>query len=245
MKNKSLNAFRIFKFSGLLLTVAALTVLPACKSSTAQSNKKGPVDETAQTEKPIAQNTPAKTYELPAEIVNAEMKTLDGKKVTLADYRGKVVLLNVWATWCGPCRMEIPELIKINEEMKERGVAVVGLTKVDDRGNTEAAVENYAKAQKISYDIVWATENVAEEFSAMGDYSIPATFVINREGHLIKIFRGFNRVRTPQNVRQSLELALNGSAAAQEAAPSAAEPVPQINNNKDQIDKQTKQAAAN
>lgn len=208
MKNTSFRFNRVCKFSGLILTVSALALLPACKSSTAQQSKKGPVDETGKT---IASPSPSKTYELPAEIVNAELRTLDGKKVTLADYRGKVVLLNLWATWCGPCRMEIPELVKISEEMKDRGVAVVGMTRLDDdRGNSEDRVKSFVKEQQVSYDIILPTDNVAEEFSSMGDYSIPATFLINREGQLVKIFKGFNKVRTPQSVRQSLEAALEG-----------------------------------
>ena len=243
MEYRNFDSKRISKFSGLVLAAAfvAAAVLPACKSSTAQSNKKGPVDQSANSSQPTAANTPQKTYELPAEIINAEMKTLDGKKITLADYRGKVVLLNVWATWCGPCRMEIPELIKISDEMKERGVEVIGLTKVDDRGNTEERVKDYAETQKISYDIVWASDNVAEEFSEMADYSIPATFLINREGHLVKIFRGFNRARTPQSVRQAVELALNPNATAADISAPPTDAPPQINNNKDQADKSAQQ----
>lgn len=241
MEYKNFDSKRILQFFGLVLAAALLAVLPACKSSTAQSNKKGPTDQAANSSQPTAANTPAKTYELPAEIVNAEMKTLDGKKITLADYRGKVVLLNVWATWCGPCRMEIPELIKISDEMKARGVEVIGLTKVDDRGNTEERVKDYAEAQKISYDIVWAPDNVAEEFSEMGDYSIPATFLINREGHLVKIFRGFNRARTPQSVRQAVELALNSNATAADISAPPTDAPAQINNNKDQLNKSAQQ----
>lgn len=201
---------RIF---GLILIITALAIASACNSSTAtveNANKKGTVEETAKTEPApdeTKSGTNGKTYPLPAEIIDAELTTLDGKPFKLADYKGKVVLLNQWATWCGPCRMEIPELIKLNEEMKEKGVEVVGLTIEDDRQDADA-VKNYVEAQQIPYTIVWSTEPFWEEFGGMARFSVPASFVINREGQLTAIFVGFNPNRTPKGVRKAVEAAL-------------------------------------
>lgn len=187
---------RNFKFVLPILIAAALLILPACQTQSAKTANVNRKKEAAE------------TYLLPPEIVEVEMKTLDGKTVKISDYRGKVVLLNLWATWCGPCRQEIPELVKISQEMKDRGVEVVGMTSVDDRGNTESRVKTYVQQQAIPYNVVWATPNVAEEFSSMGEYQIPASFIIDREGKLTQIFKGFNPRRTPQKVREALEDAL-------------------------------------
>lgn len=199
---------RIF---GLILIITALAIVSACQSSTTSTNanKKSATEETAKTESSPTEtnNAGGKTYPLPPEIIDAELTTLDGKPFKLADYKGKVVLLNQWATWCGPCRMEIPELVKLQEEMKEKGVEVVGLTIEDDRQDAEA-VKNYVEAQQIPYTIVWSSEPFWEEFGGMARFSVPASFVINREGQLTAIFVGFNPNRTPKGVRKAVEAAL-------------------------------------
>ena len=202
------------KTAGLILLAATLFILPACKSSTTTTlnSNKGAVDETAQTNGAGSQPTPEtapKTYKLPDEITEAELKTLDGKIVKISDFKGKVVLINLWATWCGPCRMEIPELIKISEDMKAQGVEIVGLTAADDRGNNPNTVKAYVKQQNIPYQILWANDDVSEEFGSLGNFSIPASFVLNRDGQVTAIYRGFSAARTPQSVRKALESALN------------------------------------
>ncbi|MEP6922837.1 MAG: TlpA disulfide reductase family protein [Pyrinomonadaceae bacterium] len=196
----------------LILLTATLAILPACKSNTAQIGniKKGPVDETVQTNAApqTSPNTAQKTYKLPEEVTEAELKTLDGKNIKISDFKGKVVLINLWATWCGPCRMEIPELIKISEDMKGQGVEIIGMTAVDDRGNNENSVKAFVKEQNVPYQIIWGSDDVTEELSNLGNFSIPASFVLNRDGEVTAIFRGFNPKRTPQSVRKSLEDAL-------------------------------------
>jgi peroxiredoxin len=201
------------KIRGLILLIATLLILPACKSSTtpiANSNK-GPIDETAQgnTAPQASPEGAPKTYKLPEEITEAELKTLDGKTIKISDFKGKVVLINLWATWCGPCRMEIPELVRISEDMKAQGVEIIGMTAEDDRGNNEHSVKAFVKQQNIPYQILWANDDVHEEFGSLGNFSIPASFILNRDGQVTAIYRGFSPTRTPQSVRKALEAALN------------------------------------
>lgn len=205
------------KILGLIVTIAAISIFAACNSSTAtieNKNKKGPVEETAA---PAGEETAtddaskksgAKTYALPAAIISEELKTLDGKPFKLSDYKGKVVVLNQWATWCVPCREEIPELIKLREEMKGQGVEIIGLTLEDER-NTAEEVKRYAQAQQINYPIVWGSDVFWSEFGGMADFKVPASFIINKEGKLTAIFVGFNRARTPKGVRKAITDALN------------------------------------
>lgn len=133
---------------------------------------------------------PAPEEALTDEQRNAAMTTLDGKQFRLSDYEGKVVILNAWATWCGPCRKEIPDFIKIQEDYKGRGVEVLGVTSEDER-NTAEAVKAFVKEYKINYKVVWVDQ------AGWGAYllptgAIPQTYVIGQDGRLLKKFRGYS-----------------------------------------------------
>lgn len=103
---------------------------------------------------------------------------LNGDSVNLAKLKGDVVLLNVWATWCIPCRREIPELQALHQEHSERGLHVVGVS-VDD-SSADADVEEFAKSFSMTYTILRDPgESVSNAFRIPG---VPASFLIDREG---------------------------------------------------------------
>ncbi len=121
-------------------------------------------------------NTTGKAQTAPA----WELKDLDGKPVKLSDFKGKVVLLNFWATWCPPCREEVPALIALQNKYKDQGLVVIGLS-VDQGG--PAAVKSFAKRMKINYPIVLGDEKTA---AAYGNVQvIPTTFFIDRAGDIV------------------------------------------------------------
>ena len=103
----------------------------------------------------------------------------NGAKVTLASLKGKVVLLNFWATWCGPCQIEIPWFIEFNKTYKARGLAVVGVSMDEDGWKS---VKPYLAAKKIDYPIVVGTEDVAKAYGGVD--SLPSTFIIDRDGKI-------------------------------------------------------------
>jgi peroxiredoxin len=103
----------------------------------------------------------------------------NGAKVTLASLKGKVVLLNFWATWCGPCQVEIPWFIEFNKTYKARGLAVVGVSMDEDGWKS---VKPYLATKKIDYTIVAGTEDVAKAYGGVD--SLPSTFIIDREGKI-------------------------------------------------------------
>ena len=107
------------------------------------------------------------------------LKDSDGKTVTLADYKGKVVLLNFWATWCGPCKIEIPWFIDFEQRFKDRGFAVVGVA-MDEEG--WSAVKPYIEKSKVNYRVLLGNEEVGEAFG--GVESLPTTFVIDQDGRI-------------------------------------------------------------
>jgi peroxiredoxin len=110
--------------------------------------------------------------------------TLDGTKrtKTLADYKGKVVLLNVWATWCEPCRVEMPSIEKLHHDFGPQGLAVVAVS-VDDAG-TEDHVRGFAKELGLTFEILHdPSRTTAANYQITG---YPETFVIARDGTIRK-----------------------------------------------------------
>jgi thiol-disulfide isomerase/thioredoxin len=107
-------------------------------------------------------------------------KGMDGETVNLAAARGKVVLLNFWATWCGPCRMEVPDLVELQKKYPER-LQVIGLV-VDDEETD--AVRAFAKRYSINYPIAMATNETRFRFG--GVPALPTTFIIDAQGRVVQ-----------------------------------------------------------
>jgi thiol-disulfide isomerase/thioredoxin len=121
------------------------------------------------------------------------------------------MIVNIWATWCGPCRQEMPELVKISNEYKSRGVVVLGLATSYNEHNDQAHVKEFVKAQNVPYKIIWDDGTLAGPLVQLvaGKSVIPQSFVISRDGRIVKHFQGFNPNSTPQLMRQAVEEALN------------------------------------
>ena len=116
------------------------------------------------------------------------------------------MLVNLWATWCGPCRMETPELVKLHKEYQSRGVEMIGLSTEDPDASAESVAE-FVKEYDVKYHIGWATREVAITLM-QGRTNIPQSFIIARDGRIVKRFIGFRPDATPQQIRQALDEAL-------------------------------------
>jgi cytochrome c biogenesis protein CcmG/thiol:disulfide interchange protein DsbE len=121
-------------------------------------------------------------------------KDLDDKDVSLAQYRGKVVLVNFWATWCEPCQVEIPWLIEIQQKYSPKGFTVLGLD-VDDEGKSAVApfvakerFDVNGRKLPMNYPIVLGNDAVADKFGGLLGY--PTSFLIYRDGKIIKKIQG-------------------------------------------------------
>lgn len=104
------------------------------------------------------------------------VKDMNGASVRLADYRGKVIVLNFWATWCGPCEVEIPELVETYAHYKDQGVVVLGVS-IDDSAETLRA---YAPQKKMNYPVLLMQDDVDEAYGPI--FGVPVTFFIGRDG---------------------------------------------------------------
>ncbi len=139
---------------------ACLALLPFAKQSAVQ---------------PVAHSSASKK-EAPA----WELKNLDGQPVKLSDFRGKVVLLNFWATWCPPCRREIPEFFDLQKSYGDKGLVIVGVAM--DEGGTKV-VKPFVSRLGINYPVVIGDAETASAYG--GIEALPTTFVIDQNGQII------------------------------------------------------------
>ena len=111
---------------------------------------------------------------------------INGKMVSLKDFRGKVLILDFWATWCPPCRQEIPQFVDLYSQYKEKGFEIIGIA-LDQEG--EKVVKPFSQNYNIKYPILIGGEEVSEIYG--GIRGIPTTFVIDRKGNIVKKYVGF------------------------------------------------------
>jgi len=113
--------------------------------------------------------------------LNFSFKDINGKKVALSDFKGKVILLDFWATWCAPCKQEIPGFIELQKKYGERGLQVIGLS-VDD---PMTLAKQYATSMKMNYPVLLAEgkEDVLKAYDPIP--SIPVSVIIDRGGRIV------------------------------------------------------------
>jgi thiol-disulfide isomerase/thioredoxin len=127
-------------------------------------------------------STPAKPA---SDVPQFSFSSLEGKTVAMKDLGNKVVIVDFWATWCGPCREEIPHLNELYSELKGKGLEIVGISM--DTDGTDG-VKDFAREFRIQYPIVMGDEKVAESFG--GIIGLPTTFIIDRNGRIAKKYIG-------------------------------------------------------
>ena len=140
------------------------------------------------------------------------LKDADGRTVRLSDYRGKVVLLDFWATWCDPCRYEIPWFMEMERKRKDRGFAVLGVSMDDDGWE---AVKPFIAELGVNYRVLVGNDEIAQLYGGVD--ALPTTFLIDREGKIAFVHVGLgNRRDFEDGVEQLLQTpapAANGRAA--------------------------------
>jgi cytochrome c biogenesis protein CcmG/thiol:disulfide interchange protein DsbE len=128
------------------------------------------------------------------------LQDMDGRDVNLADYRGKVIMLNFWATWCGPCKIEIPAFVELQEKYRDEGVVFLGLS-VDD---PVEKLKPFAEEFRMNYPVLVGNgrDDVQEAFGPI--WGIPVTVMIGRNGQICKRHMGFATKDQFEQALQSL-----------------------------------------
>jgi thiol-disulfide isomerase/thioredoxin len=137
------------------------------------------------------------------------LETLDGKNVRLADLRGKAVLLNFWATWCGPCKIETPWLVELQNQYGSQGLQVIGVA-MDDSGKDEIA--KFAKDMGVNYPVLLGKEAVGDAYG--GVPALPESFFIGRDGKIVdKIIGLKGKGEIEDSIKKALETQTGNAAA--------------------------------
>ena len=166
MKEENQSVRRV-NFQSIILIVLAIVgvgIIVLLQSKNSSFNPSG---------KPLlGKGVPAQNFTFPS---------LDGKKVNLADYKGKVVLLNIWATWCAPCVAEMPSMEKLYQELKDEGFEILAVS-VDESG--AEAVNPFMKKHKLGFPVLLDTKgDIKTLYQATG---IPESFIIDGEGIIVE-----------------------------------------------------------
>jgi thiol-disulfide isomerase/thioredoxin len=136
--------------------------------------------------KALSDNAMEQPYAIGAEkrAPDFSLTSADGKNIKLSDYKGKIVIVDFWATWCPPCRKGIPDLIAIQKEFKN-DVVIIGISLDSDQGSraTKSKVVPFIKEYGINYPIAYGDEKVIDKFGGIN--SIPTSFVINQKGNIV------------------------------------------------------------
>jgi thiol-disulfide isomerase/thioredoxin len=142
----------------------------------------------------------------PAVVAAFTARDLDGQSISSADWRGKVTIVNFWATWCGPCRAEIPELIALQEKYRDR-LQIIGVS-VDEV--SPDIVKRFAADQKVNYPVVMTTPEIQRAFP--GVTALPTSFVVDREVRVVQKHTGLLNAVTAENETRALSgLSVNAS----------------------------------
>jgi thiol-disulfide isomerase/thioredoxin len=148
----------------------------------------------------MAYGTPAPDFKL---------ESLDGRTVSLSEFKGKAVLVNFWATWCGPCKIETPWLVELQNQYGAQGLQIVGVA-MDDSGKDEIA--KFAKDMGVNYPVLLGKEAVGDAYG--GVPALPESFFVSRDGKIVDKIMG---LQGKSEIEDAVKKALNTQATASAA----------------------------
>jgi cytochrome c biogenesis protein CcmG/thiol:disulfide interchange protein DsbE len=128
------------------------------------------------------------------------LRDLSDQAVSLSDFRGRVVLLDFWATWCPPCRMSIPELVKLQDKYRDNGLEILGISLDDPQNELGRYLKEFKEKYKINYRILLFNNKIMQDYFGMESPAIPTMFVIDRDGKIREKIVGFD----PKALNRSL-----------------------------------------
>ncbi|HEX3186469.1 MAG TPA: TlpA disulfide reductase family protein [Pyrinomonadaceae bacterium] len=193
----------------LLVLAAATVAFPQSgrRITNPQPTYTAPVQPPTNPE-PVPKTTapPAPLMFLPERLLERKIKGIDKGDFRLADFHGKVVVINLWASWCGPCRREVPDYEKVRKSYEGQEVEFVALTAEDPDEDTDA-VKKFLRQVTFNFRLGWADREMARALMN-GRNSIPQTIVIGSDGRVVKQWSGYAPGRSADRLRDAIDQAL-------------------------------------
>ena len=197
----------------VFLFVAAVAV-----NAAAQSGRRNVIQHAPPPPAPVIQESPVSEPEfgpapsaalgaLSDRVLKHQIKALDKGTFSLADFGGKVIVVNLWATWCGPCRREIPEYEKVRKEFAARNVEFIGLTTEDPRTSSDR-VQRFVRDFNFGFRVGWADRETVLALQN-GRGVIPQTLVIAPDGRVLNHWDGYSANQSGIRLRKAIERALS------------------------------------
>lgn len=184
--------FFLMNLGLLILFSIVFSSFSACGDTAANTNAAGNT-AVSNASTPAPKVDPSTYPPLISGIANAEMEFADGSKSTLADRKGKVVLVNLWGIWCGPCRAEMPHLVELQDKYRDQGFQVIGLNIGDEDGAPESLdnIRAFGEKTKLNYELAKAPRDLTNQIYQFTKFeAVPQSLLIDREGRLRATLRG-------------------------------------------------------
>lgn len=198
---------RIVLLSFLFLVLTASAVAQSGRRNVNPPPPREPVVETPVFEsRPEPSLAPIAGSMLSESLLDRELKSIDEGSFRLSDFRGKVVVVNIWATWCGPCRREVPDYEKVRKEFAGKPVEFIGLTTENPRTASEK-VKRFAHDFNFGFRLGWADRETAQMLMN-GRSVIPQTVVISAEGRLVSHWNGYDSGQSRSRLHDAIDRAL-------------------------------------
>lgn len=198
----------------LLISALAINIVAQSgrKISTPPPPPPVPVVEEPRSSQPdsaasISASAPAELGTLSENILNRKLQAIDKGSFRLADFAGKIIVVNLWATWCGPCRKEVPEYEEVRRAYAGRNIEFIGLT-TEDPHTASDRVKQFARDFHFGFRLGWVDREMASQLMN-GRNVIPQTFVIAADGRILSHWRGYSSGRSGERLRDALEHALS------------------------------------
>ena len=206
------------KISTPLLIIALIAASAAAQSGRRVKNPPPPppppppAEESLRAESDNVPLGPANASALPEGLLNHKLQAIDDSTFRLADFSGKVVVINVWATWCGPCRREVPDYEKVRKEYTGRDVEFIALT-TEDPIAARDKVQKFARDFHFGFRIGWADRETARVLMN-GRNAVPQTLVLGTDGHVVTRWVGYSAQHSSDRLRAAINQGLSASESA-------------------------------
>ncbi len=180
----------------ILENLALFAILTVAFSGLTGCSGSGDANVTSTDPQQNSQPSSSRSSEYPplaSSLAQLDLELLDGTNFKIADHKGKVLLLNIWGTWCGPCRAEMPHLIELKENYGDKGFEVIGINIGDGDGQPEPIelIEPFVERMKLNYVVTQSSyQSMMEFYKITKQNAVPQSFIIDREGHLRGVFIG-------------------------------------------------------